>query len=173
MKTRDQIYDSEARGLLRALGVYHCLSHDQIEGLFPEKKGIMDNLLTYLLYHRRIWQVGERYYASEEDQAPSPPGLNAALRVLAEFIPNVDFHSAGDYPAQIIFFANDEIFEIVYAESGREALLSHLMTDAKEQGSKYIVIVEKLDQIEKISAPNIKVYCTVSEGGEVKFYQRE
>ena len=173
MKTRDQLYEREARGLLRTISVYHCLSRAQIAGLFPEKATILDNLLRYLEYHRRIWREGDLYYVSEEDHAAPPRSLTAALTVLIEFIPNVDFHSAGDYPAQIIFFANDEIYEIVYAERGHEHLLSHLLNDAKAQGSKYIVIVEDFEQIETIQAPNIKGYCTVSESGEVKYYQRE
>ena len=173
MKTRDQIYEKEALGLLRNLSMYHCLTKDQIIGLFPEKGKQMDNILTYMEYHRRVWRDGERYYPSQEDHKQPERGLNAAIWVLIDFIRKVEFHSIGEYPTQIIFFAYHSIYEIVYAEPGREALISQLLYAAREQESNYLVIVEKREQIHRIAAPNINAYCTVSENGDVQYYKKE
>ena len=173
MKTRDQIYEKEARGLLRDLSMYHCLTKEQILRLFPDKSRQMENILTYMEYHRRVWRDGERYYPSQEDQKVPERGLSAAIWVLIDFIEQAEFHSIGDYPTQIIFFAHHAIYEIVYAEPGREALITQLLYAAREQESNYLVIVEQVDQIDRINAPNIKGYCTVSKDGEVKYYQKE
>lgn len=173
MKTRDQIYDSEARGLLRDLSMYRSLTREQINKLYPQKTRILDNLLTYLVYHGRIWREGDRYYATEEDRDHLEHSLFASLQVMLDFAGSADYHSISEFPAQIIFFANDEVYEIVYVAPGRETLISHLLTDYREQGANYLVIVDKLEQLDKINAPNIRAYCTVSEGGEVKYYQRE
>ena len=173
MKTRDQIYEKDARSLLRDLSMYRSLTREQIQKLYPEKARILDNLLTYLVYHGRIWREGDRYYATEEDRDHPERSLFASLQVMLDFAESADYHSISDFPTQIIFFANGEVYEIVYVEPGREALISHLLTDYREQGANYLVIVEKMEQIDKIKAPNIRAYCTVSENGEVKYYQRE
>ena len=173
MKTRDQIYEKEALSLLRDLSMYRCLTKNQIRRLYPEKARILDNLLTYLEYHKRIWRTGDCYFASEEDMDHPKRGLSAALQVMLDFADNTEYHSISDFPAQIIFFADQKVYEIVYVEPGREALISHLLQDAKEQDSNYILIVEKLTQIDKIKAPNIRGFCTVSKNGEVQYYQRE
>ena len=173
MKTRDQIYENEAMGLLRDLSMYRCLTKDQIKRLHPGKSRILDNLLTYLEYHKRIWRTGECYFASEEDRNHPKRGLSTAIQVMLDFAENAEYHTISDFPAQIIFFADKKVYEIVYVELGREALISRLLTDAREQDSNYIVIVENLGQIEKIKAPNIRGYCTVTESGEVQYYQRE
>ena len=49
MKTREQLYGKEAAGLLRDISNYHCIRHEQIYRLYPDKdKAVMDNLLFYL-----------------------------------------------------------------------------------------------------------------------------
>jgi len=153
--------------------MYRSLSKDQIRKLHPGKDGILDNLLTYLVYHGRIWQDGDMYYASIEDRDRQERSMFASLQVMLDFAENADYHSVSDFPTQIIFFANDTVYEIVYVEPGRETLISHLLTDAQEQDANYIVIVENLDQIDQIKAKNIRAFCTVSKDGEVQYYQRE
>ena len=173
MKTRDQIYDNEARSLLRDLSMYRCLTKEQIFRLYPKKQKVLDNLLTYLEYHSRVWRDGDRYYADETGREQPDRCLSAAIWLLADMIEDVEFHSISDFPAQIIFFAYHEVYEIIYVQSGRETLISHLLASAREQDSNYLLIVENLDQIDMVDAPNIRGYCTVSDSGEVQYYQRE
>ena len=42
-----------------------------------------------------------------------------------DFIGQVEYHAPGDFPVKLIFFANGELYEIVYAASGQEALINH------------------------------------------------
>ena len=84
-------------------------------------------------------------------------GLLAAIWVLADFIDRAEFHSVGDFPAKLIFFADGEVYEVIHAANGKEAL----------------ILVDKPEQIPELEIPNVRGYCTVSPEGEVQYYQRE
>lgn len=85
----------------------------------------------------------------------------------------VEYHSVSEYPAKIIFFADGEVYEIIYAEPGKEQLINQMLSTVKEVPPKYIVLIEQPEQIAGIHTPNTSGYCTVSSGGEVQYYQIE
>ena len=98
---------------------------------------------------------------------------NTALWVLIDFIGQVEYHATHEFPSQIIFIANDEVYDIVYAEKGREALISQLMDAPKWKDANFLVIVDEEARIPKLEKPSIIGYCTVSEDGTVTYYQEE
>ena len=100
-------------------------------------------------------------------------GLFAAVWVLADFEDEVEYHSVGDFPAKIIFFAGGEIYEIVHAAQGKEVLMSHVLSDPGEQPSRYLVLVDDASQIAELQIPHASGYCTVSPEGQVQYYQKE
>ena len=51
-------------------------------------------------------------------------GLEAAVTVLADFMEQVKYHAAGEYLVKIIFLADGEVYEILYVEPGKEAILN-------------------------------------------------
>lgn len=173
MKTRAELYGREAASLLRDIAMYRALMREQILRLYPGKRDKIENLLTYLLKQNRIWQENGVYFASPECAAHLDRGLIAAVWVLTDFIDRVEYHSIGDYPAKLIFFADGEIYEVVHAEQGKETLLSLVLADHSEQPSNYLVLVDDPEQIEELQLPHVSGYCTVSEKGEVAYYQRE
>ena len=131
------------------------------------------NLLAYLVRQNRVWQVDDFYCAAQDSLENMDRGLLAAVWVLADFIDQVEYHSVGDYPAKIIFFADGEVYEIVHAAQGKEVLLSHVLADTGEQPSRYLVLVDDPAQIAELMIPNVNGYCTVSPAGEVQYYQKE
>lgn len=173
MKTRAQIYEREAAALLRDISMYHVLTEGQLLRLHPGKKDKIQNLLAYLVRQNRIWLVEDCYCAAPDSMEDMDRGLLAAVWVLADFIDQVEFHSAGDYPVKIIFFADGEVYEIVHAAQGKEVLLSHVLADTGEQPSRYLVLVDDPEQITQLQIPNVNGYCTVSPAGEVQYYQKE
>jgi len=175
MKTRAQIYDREAAALLRDISMYHCLTEEQLLRLYPGKADKIKNLLTYFVHQKRIWkeETSPYYCAAPDSMDNMDRGLFAAVWVLADFIDQVEYHSVGDYPAKIIFFAGGEVYEIVHAVQGKEVLLSHVLADTGEQPSRYIVLVDDPAQIPELDIPNVNGYCTVSPTGEVQYYQKE
>ena len=173
MKTREKIYGREAAALLRDISMYHVLTEGQLLRLHPGKKDKIQNLLAYLVRQNRIWLVEDCYCAAPDSMEDMDRGLLAAVWVLADFIDQVEFHSAGDYPVKIIFFADGEVYEIVHAAQGKEVLLSHVLADTGEQPSRYLVLVDDPEQITQLQIPNVNGYCTVSPAGEVQYYQKE
>lgn len=173
MKTRGQIYSQEAASLLRDISTYKAMREGQLLRLYPKREGKVKNLLSYLAKQGRIVQEGDTYFASPGCVNHVDKSLMAALWVLADFADRVEYHSVGDFPAKIIFFADDEIYEIVHAEQGRETLMAHLMKSAGEEPSNYLVLVDDAAQIAELDLPNVCGYCTVSPDGEVQYYQKE
>lgn len=173
MKTRGQIYSQEAASLLRDISTYKAMRGDQLLRLYPRREEKIKNLLSYLTKQGRIVQEGDTYFASPGCADHVDKSLLAALWVLADFADRVKYHSVGDFPAKIIFFADDEIYEIVYAEQGRETLMAHLLGSAGEEPSNYLVLVDRPEQIAELDLPNVCGYCTVSPDGEVQYYQKE
>ena len=174
MKTRAEIYGQEASDLLRDLSMYKVLTKKQVLALYPGKRKVIENLLNYLIDHRRIWQVGDFYCSAPENTDNIDRSLLAAVWVLVDFIDRVEFHSVADFPAKLIFFADGEIYEIIYAGIGREALVSYLASSGQSKiSTNYLVMVDKPEQILDLQIPNACGYCTVSDAGEVQYYQKE
>ena len=113
MKTRDQIYAQEATSLLRDVTMYQVLKKKQILSMYPGKEKKVENLLSYLVKQGRIYRSGEYYLAQPDGDKNIDHGLMAAVWVLIDFIDRVEYHSSGDYPAKVIFFADGEIYEVI------------------------------------------------------------
>lgn len=179
MKTREQIYGREATAILRDISMYRVLTEEQILRLHPSKyareRDKVKGLLAYLVKQQRVWlsEDGRYYCATPDALEDMDQGLFAAVWVLADFIDQVEFHSVGDYPAKIIFFADGEVYEIIHAAQGKEVLVSHVLSSAGEQPSHYLVLVDEPGQIEELQIPHASGYCAVAPTGEVQYYQKE
>lgn len=173
MKTRADLYGQEAASLLRDISMYRALMEEQILRLYPGKRDKIKNLLAYQVKQNRIWYTGGLYCAAPDGAKELDKGLLAAVWVLADFIDRVEYHSVGDYPAKIIFFADGQVYEIVHAVQGKETLLAHVLADTSEEPSNYLVLVDEPEQIEQLQLPHASGYCTVSPDGEVQYYQKE
>lgn len=173
MKIRADIYGQEATSLLRDITMYRALSKEQILRLYPGQQGKIENLLLYLTKQGRIYEINELYCAAPECAEEIDRGLLAAVWVLTDFIDRVEYHSAGDYPVKIIFFADGDIYEIVHAAQGKEVLVSYILSDKGEEPSKYLVLVDDPEQIEQLQIPHVSGYCTVSPEGVVQYYHKE
>lgn len=173
MKTRDQIYGQEAASILRDISMYRALKEGQLLRLYPGKQDKVTNLLAYLVRQGRVCLCGDLYCTDQNQADNVDQGLLAAVWVLVDMIDRVEFHSVGDYPAKIIIFSDGEVYEIVHAAVGKEALISRVLADVKDEPSKYIILVDRLEQIAELQIPNASGYCTVSPEGEVQYYQKE
>ncbi len=173
MKTRDQIYAQEATSLLRDITMYKALKKEQVLALYPDKKSKIENLLSYLVKQKRIYRGRDYYLAQPDDEDSIDYALLSAIWVLIDFIDRVEYHSSGDYPTKIIFFADGEVYEIVYVAIGKEVLINHILSARNEEPPKYLVLVDKAAQINELNIPNAVGYCTVAAGGTVQYYQKE
>jgi len=162
MKTRET---RKAGELLRMLGEYKILQLQQAQRLFPEP------VISYLRKQQRIYVSPDGRIAASEDISPDP-GAQKAVWLLLDFIDRVDYHAAGAFPVTLYFFLGEELYEVIYIPPGQETLICHALAGSVETTGKRIVILENTDQIEKIYFPGISGFCTVSDAGEIQYYQR-
>ena len=163
MKTRAEIYSKEAADILRNITTYHYMRHDQLLRLYPGKEEKIDNLLSFFLRQGRIFR-----------DEHSDKEMLAALWVLTDFIDRVDYHSSTDFPVKLIFIADGELYEVIYVETGGEALIEHAVAKQPDDAEKRIVIVESAEQIGKLNIPDVTAYCTVDMNtGAVQYYKQE
>ncbi|MBR0311155.1 MAG: hypothetical protein IJQ98_02045 [Oscillospiraceae bacterium] len=175
MKTRAQLYQMEASGLLRDLSEYRCLKKEQVYGLYPGKEKVIKNLLVYLLRSGRISRVDDYYCDAPESVQEIDRSLIDAVWVLIDFIDQVEYHATGNFPVKIVFCANNEVYEIIHAGVGKEALVSYIASERKkdENATKFIVMVDKPEQIDELRTDNAVGYCTVAPDGKVQYFQKE
>ena len=85
-----------------------------------------------------------------------------------------EYHSTDAYPSKIVFFADDETYEIVYVPIGREVLILHAIRMRNDDDcGKKILIVEDVSQIKKIDLEDT-IFCTVDmETGVIQYYKKE
>lgn len=171
MKTRAEIYGNEAATLLRIVTMYPGLNMQQLLCFHPGKEEIIKTLLSHLQKQGRIFQTDTGGYFPSGWAAKSDNSLIRAAWVLLDFIGQVEYHAPGDFPVKLIFFANGELYEIVYAASGQEALINHALRDDRS-GGRRIILVDNPEDIRRIDCPGISGFCTVDAAGQVHYFKK-
>jgi len=174
MITRDMIYSHEAADLLRTLSLYKTLLEKQVYRMFPDKKQqAIHTLVERYIKDGRIFRDQRRQLLSALPEPELDVGMIKAFWVLLDFIDETEYHSAGDFPIRLYFFAQAEMYEVVYVQPGQEALISQaLMNKADDEGKK-IMVVESLKQISDISCSNVSGYCLVDEQGTTHYFKEK
>jgi hypothetical protein len=174
MKTRYEIYSKEAAELLRAVSTYKTLSSKQIFSLFPGKSAKIQTIITQLTKQGRIYYNSEYDYLSavEESGLSTDTGMIAAFWVLLDFIDKAEYHTIGEFPVKICFFADSEMYEIAYIQDGSEAVICQTLSLNRDPPRR-LIIVENTNQIANIDVPNIAGFCTVAPDGTVSYYTRK
>ena len=143
----------------------------QILGLYPQKDEQLKNLLSYLCKQKRLFLVDGFYSLTPELPKDRDRGLEAAVTVLADFMEQVEYHAAGEYPVKIIFLAGGEVYEILYAEPGKEAILNLLLARPEQEPPARLVILEDAAQVDLLAIPNVRAYCLLDGDGSVQYLQ--
>lgn len=173
MYLRKDLYAKEASALLRAITLYRVVLEAQIYRFFPGKESVVENLLRHLVRQGRIVYCSEsmRYAATKQDLQNPDKGMRQALWVLLDFIGRIEFHSPSDFPVKIVFFANSEMYEIIYVPYENEMLVAQVMSQEGEDVAKRIVIVETAEQIKSITMSSVAGFCTVEDNGSIQYYK--
>lgn len=174
MITREQIYGKEATEILRYITTYHCIARNQLLQIYPDREKQIDNLLKYLLRQGRIFtSPNSADIFFDNSECPIDREMLAALWVYADFSDRAEYHYAGEFPVKILFFADATAFDIIYVPKGKEALINCAAMRLDED-SKKIVIVEAVEQIDKLDIHNTTAFCLVDlHSGEIQYYTTE
>ncbi len=172
MRSREQIYRKEATQLLRDISTYQAIRHDQLLRMYPGKEEKTENLLRHLVRQGRIvHRPKENIYCCDAEVTPEPEML-AALWVLIDFVEQIEYHSAADFPAKLVFLAQRELYEVIYVAVGQEAIVEVAVGNRQEDVERRFVIVEDPQQISNLHIPQVYAYCTVDrQTGEVQYFK--
>lgn len=173
MKTRDDLC-GEAALLIRILTNYHAVTYEQALLLFPKKPDAMKSLIKNLRKQQRVFfDEGRGLLCDRPESADSPDyGMIAALWVLLDFKKAVAYHTGGDFPVKIHFFAQDEAYEIIHVLPGQEALMNHVLSFTPKESVNRLVVLEEESQGSLIKIPNVVAFCLVGQDGKVSYYRK-
>lgn len=174
MKTRADIYGKDVAEVVRIITTYHHIRKEQLLRLFPKKESKIENLLSILSKGGRIqYEPKTEMYHDGTEESPGY-AMRSALWVLADFIDKAEYHSAADFPSTLIFFAEGQLYEVIYVEPDKEALIEHALSMTEHDAEKRIVIVDTAEQIGRLSIPDVTAFCTVDmETGTVQYFKHD
>lgn len=174
MRTRKDLYGKEASMILRDVSTYHNILKEQLIRLYPKvNPETLEKILYHLQNNRRIYFNKENGIIYDEFDPTTDREMLVCLWVLCDFIKDVEFHSSGDFPVNIIFFSNGKTYDITYVPSEKETLYENVLNGMPEHG-KRLIILEDTEQIDRINITDVTAYCTVDEDtGKVEYYKRE
>ena len=173
MIQRSQIYGREATSLLRDITLYHHLYRQQLLRMYPGKEDKILKVLSHLTHTGRIQYDHSRDLYHDHTDEPINRARLAALWVLTDLIDRVEYHSSTDFPAQLVFLANGELYEVIAIPSGKETLITQALSTAKDTGDHRIVILDSTSQLPLLHIPKTIAYCTVTQDGAIHYFKEE
>jgi len=173
MKTRDDIYRGEVADLLRIVTNYHTITFEQALMFLPKKEETTKTLIRKLLKQKRLYFDEEKNLLCDcAESAASPDyGMIASIWVLLDFKKSIQYHTSSDFPTKIIFFAQEEVYEIIYVPIEQEALINHVLSTIQKDDSNRLIVLEFTKQATQINVSGAVAYCLV-ENGVVSYYQK-
>ncbi len=172
MKTREDIYGKEAANFLKYITLYHNIRKEQLFLMFPQvKPEVCEKILFHLLNNRRIHYDRETNIIYDNSDKETDFEIIYCLWVVCDFIEKIEFHSSSDFPVNIVFFGEGELYEITYIPENKEAIFEQAFNNYELNG-KRIIVLENTEQITKINISDVTAYCIVDDNtGEVKYYK--
>ena len=104
------------------------------------KPDVFEKLLFHLQNNRRV------YYDKNTDiiYADNDTKLNMetikCLWVLCDFIYKADFHSSSDFPVNLIFFGEQELYEVSYIAPGKEAIFEQAFNNFEANNKRTLKV---------------------------------
>jgi len=170
-------FNETAETILGFMDAYRVLKYSQLEKFFPEAEKVVE----YLIRCERLYMSANNAYISVEEEPKPDKALLAALGVLGDIFEKVQKHAKAVPPVQISFLTNsNEYYEIIYVAHGMEALVTasfEAQLAAKKRDKKHLyitkrmVIVEDINQMERLNIPGTMRYALVLPDGSLSYYK--
>lgn len=175
MKTRNEIYKGESADLLNLVSTYHALNYKQICKYFSRSRNSMKPFITSLIKQKRIhYEKDSDLICDSSHSAESPDqAMIAAFWVLLDFKSSIIYHINSEFPVKLLFFSQDNDYEVIYVHEGQESLMNVALRNVLPDDSKRIVILESIKQADNLFIENVIAFCTVDSHGKVKYFQKK
>lgn len=154
--------------------VYYNIRKEQLKRLmYDTKPDVFEKLLFHLQNNRRIYHDKNTDILYADADTTLNMDTIKCLWVLCDFVEKADFHSSSDFPVNLIFFGDEELYEISYIAQGKEAIFEQAFKNF-EVSNKRVIVLEEKEQISKINIPDVTAYCIVNDDtGEVKYFKSQ
>lgn len=81
--------------------------------------------------------------------------------------------SKEDFPARLLFFCGQDIYDILYVDAGDVKLVNGMFAKSRRTGENHIIALEDKILIEQIEVPGVIGFCVVKEGGTIEYYRKK
>ena len=78
-----------------------------------------------------------------------------------------------DFPIRLLFISGQELYDIVYVDTGSLKLINGLYRDGRRPAENHVVVLENANLIGQVQIPGVIGYCVVKEGGLVEYYRKK
>lgn len=170
--------DEMAGRVLAVIRKYNVAAYSQICAFFPGEEKAIGRAVRKLEKNRQIYRnpYTGLYASSEFAYSLKDDRTILCLWVLTDLLGKrpVEGHYLAekeDYPARILFFSGQEIYDILYVGAGDVKLVNGIFAKSRRQGENHIIAVEDKALIRQIEIPHVTGFCVVREGG-VKYYRK-
>lgn len=164
--------------VLELIRRYNVMGYGQVCAFFPGEEKAAGRACRKLEKNRQIIKnpYTGLYASSEFAYSLKDEGTICCLWVLADMLGKRKLEGhylAGkeEYPARIIFFSAQEIYDILYVGAGDLKLVNGILAKGKHREENHIVVVENVGLIGQLEIPNVVGYCVVQEGS-VEYYRK-
>lgn len=174
MKTRKDLYSNEATEILRCLTMYGNIRKEQLEKMFPKTKAeVIDKLIFHLQNNRRIFYDKKTEILYSDSEQKINFDIIYCLWLLCDFAENIEYHSSCDFPVNLVFICDGELYEVSYIPEAKEYFFEKALNFQKCEG-KRILILENERQLSRIDIVDVSAYGIVNDNtGQVKYYKKE
>ena len=185
-------FRKETEEIFNILSYYKTLMYHQIIRIFPGKNEITEKIIGRLISDKRIIYEEKSAMLTYGQAANTTPDINliTAFWVLVDFLEEhyknkkenennenaenpFEKHYPSNYPVQITFFMDADVYEIIKADYGKETVISYILSNKEDEHTNRIIIVDSEEQIPKIKAGNILCFCIVDKTGEIEYFNFE
>lgn len=166
--------------VLNLIRQYNVIAPEQVCALFPGKEKAAVRAIKKLEKNRQLYRNPYTGLLASSEFAYSlkDEGTVLCLWVLAEFLKKgmVEIHFLAEkeeYPARILFFCRNEIYDILYVGAGDLKLVNGIFGKRKRSGENHVIVVEDKNLIGAIEVPGVIGFCVMKEGGEIEYYRKK
>ena len=96
---------------------------------------------------------------------------SAGYKTLGEKAAAIPEHE--DFPVRLLFISSQELYDIVYVDTGSLKLVNGLYREGRRPAESHIVVLEDGNLIGQVQIPGAIGYCVVKEGGVVEYYRKK
>lgn len=172
-----EVYKKEILEIKKLLSEYRVLKLRHIYKLFYNKDAdIIKKIIKYLVRNGQAYvDVNNSLIAISKESCTKDVDNKtlAAFDVMLKFVKKITYQTKYEFPFQICFLTGEQQYQVIYVQSGDEQHINAVLKATNNEDVKYLIIVENLEQVEKLTIENVYRYCIVHEDGSVDGYAME